>query len=196
MLINITGASGSGKSAITEELTKRLGGRELCSFTTRLPRFKGEKGKIFVDKNRLLRALGANCEEEVYEKLKSNNNVIASTLYDGNLYWAELSQIEDIYTTDVLYVVDIPGIKELKEKLEGKIPMINIGITVDSHIKLVRLMNQTGRTPQNIRERIQVDAVAFATLEENVDYLVENNSTMEDTLETILGLITDAKRRV
>ena len=44
----IMGASGSGKTTITEQLEQRYGLTSIQSYTTRAARYVGEKGHIFV----------------------------------------------------------------------------------------------------------------------------------------------------
>lgn len=97
-ILCIVGRSGSGKTTIAEKLEKR-GFVAVQSYTTRKPRFEGERGHTFVS-------------DEEFNKLK---NILAYNEYNGARYCTTMSQIDN---SDV-YVVDIPGLKMLQEKYHG-----------------------------------------------------------------------------
>ena len=57
-ILLIVGASGTGKTTVANTLSKMFGMKQIQSYTTRPPRYEGEKGHIFVtdeEFNRYLR---------------------------------------------------------------------------------------------------------------------------------------------
>ena len=64
------GRSASGKTTIANILEQKYGFKQVSSYTTRLPRYDGEVGHVFVT-------------EEEYKALE---NMVAYTFYDNNHY--------------------------------------------------------------------------------------------------------------
>lgn len=94
--------SASGKTSVADELEK-IGYKQVKSYTTRLPRYKGEDNHTFITK-------------EEFDKLE---NMIAYTEYDNNFYCSTKEQLDE---ADI-YVVDIPGVKTLIENYETERPI-------------------------------------------------------------------------
>lgn len=90
------GKSGSGKSTIAEILENKYGYNVVESYTTRCPRYYGERGHIFL----------SNAE---YNELQ---NIVASTEYNGNKYCTTKQMLDECN----IYPIDIPGIKTLLER--------------------------------------------------------------------------------
>lgn len=84
--------SASGKTTVANMLEKD-GYKQIASYTTRPPRYEGEKEHIFIS-------------EEEYDKLE---NIVASTLYSGYRYCTTLEQIQN---ADI-YVIDPDGVETL-----------------------------------------------------------------------------------
>ena len=91
-LFLFVGKSASGKTTVANMLEKD-GYKQIASYTTRPPRYEGEKEHTFIT-------------EEEYNRLE---NIVASTLYNGYHYCTTLEQIQD---ADI-YVIDVPGVKTL-----------------------------------------------------------------------------------
>ena len=91
------GKSASGKTTIANMLADLHGYVQIESYTTRKPRFDDEPGHIFVS-------------EEEFNNL---GELAAYTYYNGNHYGTTFEQIEG---SDI-YVVDVPGIETLLQKL-------------------------------------------------------------------------------
>lgn len=91
--ILIIGRTASGKTTFAEFL-EEYGFISLESYTTRKPRYEGEKGHIFIDKDDV-------------EKYKID--VIAETSINENEYFATKSQLEeaDIYVIDPIGLYDL-----------------------------------------------------------------------------------------
>lgn len=123
------GKSASGKTTIANLLEEREGMKQVQSYTTRPPRFKGETGHRFIE------------DEKCYE-LK---DIVASTLYNGYWYCATLEQINE---ADI-YVIDVTGAKELlynHEKINRNIHIIYFDVNVYERIN--RMVNRGGTDTQ------------------------------------------------
>lgn len=94
------GKSGSGKSTIADILENKHGYNVVESYTTRCPRYHGERGHIFL----------SNAE---YNELQ---DIVASTEYNGNKYCATKQMLDECK----IYPIDIPGIKVLLERYTSR----------------------------------------------------------------------------
>ena len=140
----LIGESGSGKTTIADRLSSDLGLKQLWSYTTRKPRYDGERGHIFVD------------------ELDPRAKCVAYTKFDGNHYWATQQQIEE---NDV-YVVDPDGLLYFMLRYDGeKIPVVFF-IDTTTHTRRKRLRKR-GDSRAQIRQRIRHDKIAFKTFRES-----------------------------
>ena len=90
------GKSASGKSSIATIL-ETMGHKQVESYTNRLPRYTGERGHIFVS------------EKEFFEL----GEMAAYTYYNGHHYGTTFKQLDECS----IYVIDIPGIETLLQKV-------------------------------------------------------------------------------
>ncbi len=97
-LFLFVGRSSSGKTTVANMLSEKNRLVQVESYTTRKPRFENEPGHIFV------------CEEE----FKNLGELAAYTYYNGNHYGTTFEQLNK---TDI-YVIDVPGVESLLEKLK------------------------------------------------------------------------------
>ena len=155
IIICILGKSGSGKTTIVEKLNKEYGYEILESYTTRKPRYEGETGHQFVD---LI----------TFEALPDK---VAYNEFDGNHYCATKSQVDEAD----LYVVDVPGLKQLKQLYQGK-EIISIYIDVPMEDCLER-MRKRGDSEDKCWERLRHDNSAFQGVKGEVDYVVNGVPT-------------------
>jgi len=98
-LFLFVGRSASGKTTIANLLTKKHGYKQVESYTTRSPRFDGEIGHIFVSE----------------EEFKNLGDLAAYTFYNGKHYGTTFEQLNECN----IYVVDIPGVEFLLNKLKN-----------------------------------------------------------------------------
>lgn len=167
-LLCILGRSGSGKTTIAEELEKR-GFTVVQSYTTRKPRFEGEKGHTFVT-------------DEELDKLE---NILAYNEYNGARYCTTMEQIDN---SDV-YVVDIPGLKMLREKYHGPKRIIAVGLMVSEGVARDRMLSR-GDSDEKVRSRISEDNFAFADLS-CCDMQIDASALSPSDLTNIIDLSTD-----
>ena len=98
-LFLFVGRSASGKTTVANMLAEKYGYNQVESYTTRKPRFDGETGHIFVSE----------------EEFKNLGDLAAYTYYNNNHYGTTFEQLNE---SDI-YVIDVPGVESLLEKLHG-----------------------------------------------------------------------------
>lgn len=98
-LFLFVGKSSSGKTTIANVLETQCGYKQVESYTTRPPRYEGERGHIFIT------------EKEFYNL----GELAAYTYYNKNHYG---TTFEHLNKCDI-YVIDVPGVNSLLEKLKN-----------------------------------------------------------------------------
>lgn len=116
------GRSASGKTTIADILEQKYGFKQVSSYTTRLPRYDGEVGHVFVTE----------------EEFKALENMVAYTFYDNNHYGTTAEQLDQCS----IYVVDIPGVETLLEKYNTNRPIIIIFFDATVYTRINRMMNR------------------------------------------------------
>lgn len=173
----IVGESGSGKTTISELLEKETGLKNIESFTTRKPRFEGETGHLFTTKKQ-------------YECNKANRFIAAETFFDEEYYWT----VKDQLNKDCLYVIDVAGVKTLRENLRD-VEIIVIYLKCSEEERLKRMENRlppaytTGwliERPKMI-QRLEHDKEAFKDVK--YDYCVDAEQNIEKVLEDVKYII-------
>lgn len=92
------GKSASGKTTIANMLEKKYGYSQVQSYTTRPLRYDGELGHIFLT-------------QQEFDNL---GELAAYTEYNGHRYGTTFEQLNECD----IYVVDIPGVESLLQKLK------------------------------------------------------------------------------
>lgn len=177
----VVGASGSGKTTQTEWLRDAIrklfesrkidadGLRCVESMTTRKPRFDGETGHVFLSKE----------EFDRYE-------MVAYTMFDGNEYGVPAEMLDE----RELYVIDIEGVKTLRERYHGKpIVVIYLDITPE---EAARRMRERGDSEEKISKRLANDEVMFADLEGlAADYVIDANRSQREVTIDLCRIVLD-----
>lgn len=145
-LILLVGKSGSGKTTVAEYLEKHYGMKMLESYTTRAPRYDGERGHEFVS-------------HEFY--LKPSHKV-AHTYFDGNHYWATQEQCD---ASDV-YVIDPDGVKAFRRNYNSPRPYVVMYLKVNAVTRLLRMMKRGDGLKKSI-SRIIHDRKKFGRFEKD-----------------------------
>ena len=167
----IVGPSGSGKTSIANELQTTYGYKAVESYTTRPPRYDGERGHIFISDEEF-DALGPMC---------------AYTEYNGYRYGVT----SDIIDAHDIYVIDPYGVKHLAEHYEGKKLLIPIRIYAPWKVRLER-MRQRGDSEEEIYKRESQDNYSFGegSDDEDINYgMTVPNNDFTNTVEAIYSFI-------
>lgn len=98
-LFLFVGRSASGKTTVANMLVEKYGYKQVESYTTRLPRFDGETGHIFVSE----------------EEFRNLGELAAYTFYNNHHYGTTFAQLSECD----IYVIDVPGVESLLEKLQN-----------------------------------------------------------------------------
>ena len=158
----IVGRSGSGKTTLCDQLRTISKLKTLESYTTRKPRYDGERGHVFVD------------SFQTWTDDHPDDNVVAYTFFDGNHYWATSQQVND----NDLYVIDPKGVEFLMEKYDGQknIKVVYIDATPRERFKRMR---RRGDSIGPVLRRLWNDMREFRGWREKADFVVKNHDLTE-----------------
>lgn len=165
----IVGESGTGKTAIVNELEKKAALKQIMSYTTRPKRYDNEIGHSWVsidDFNKLYLV----AKKELY----------------GNFYGVTENQIKE----NDLYIIDPETAVEIKDIIPDKGAKI-IYITCCYNTRFDR-MRQRGDTIEQSLKRIVDDVIPFKDFKKKADYIVKNeedsniNNIVKDVMDFIV----------
>lgn len=192
-VINLVGASGCGKSTIA----KQLDGNVIQSYTTRLPRYMGEPGHIFIeninpidDLVEIIHYPDIMTQTQRIETIYNSDIVAYAKLY-GEHYFATLEQFQELQNN--IYVVDPIGAEQvIKYFSDLNIPVITIYIQVDEIIRYERLKNREHKlNPTELElevlNRLEADRRDFNVVACN--YVVDGNGSIDEVIERVRKLI-------
>jgi guanylate kinase len=161
------GASGSGKTTITNALVREYALTVVSSYTTRPPRYEGEEGHIFVT-------------DEDFDSLK---DICAQTLYDGYRYCATKQQIDN----SDLYVIDPAGVQYFLQTYTGEKKPVVLHIVSDESERITR-MKARGDTDEQIERRLSQDGMP-SLFQSNVAVFGFENRNLQNCIMEIGRLI-------
>ena len=146
-ILLLVGKSASGKTTLAEDLEKQCGLKSIQSYTTRPPRYDGEKGHTFITENE-------------FDKL---TDILAYAETNGYRYAVTKQMFEDEQYS--VYVIDNTGVEYLKEHYKGNREWYVAYITAPLMQRFNRMMIRQNDIEFAVL-RIEHDAVEFR----NVDY--------------------------
>ena len=146
-ILLLVGASASGKTTLAEDLKKQCGLKSIQSYTTRPPRYDGEKGHTLITENE-------------FDKL---TDILAYAETNGYRYAVTKQMFEDEQYS--VYVIDNTGVEYLKEHYKGNREWYVAYITAPLMQRFNRMMIRQNDIEFAV-SRIEHDAVEFR----NVDY--------------------------
>ena len=168
-MIILVGESASGKSTIEKILANKYGYKKTVSYTTRPPR-QGEVNGIdyhFIS------------EDEYIEKF--NDGFFAETgAYNNWLY----GTTKDQYHTNTVCVLTPHGLRQIKKTFsdKNKMKMKSFYIKVPRRDRLVKILQRGDNLEEAIR-RNQSDVGQYDGIEDEVDFVVENNEYIMNPFE-------------
>ena len=166
--IILMGASGSGKTAISDRLREKYGLKPLISYTTRPPRYEGEDNHIFVS-------------DEEFAKLE---DFVAFTNYNGHRYCGTAKQVEE----SDLYTLDPNGVRYFKENYQGSKKPIVIFLDVDRETRAQRMKARNDNT-EAVGDRLTNDDLEFLLASQLADVTLSNHDgQLEQVVDTIYTL--------
>lgn len=172
-LILLLGVSGSGKSTVAAELSKRFGLRQVASYTTRPPRFDGEPGHTFID-------------YEDYLHMMMEHQFVACTEINGFFYGVDKKLLDDAQ----IYVIDPDGAEVLLKRYATDKKVYYIYLSVSDEQRLERLSERG--TPADVVLRREADdriAAKAHYVGDKYDfrtYIV--NDDLEETIDKIVEI--------
>jgi len=175
------GESGSGKSTICEALEKELGMKQIPSYTTRPPRYEGEKGHTFVS-------------EAEYDKL---HHIIAENTTTGYRYCVTQDQLDN--EEYELYVVDLTGLKMLRNRYSGNRNIIGIYVSAPLRQRYERMKIRYCKEDavDKTLQRIVSDVKEFDGCASWCQYTVVNSdSKFDDTMNNVKAIIKQERKRL
>ena len=182
-LFLFVGRSSSGKTTIANTLEEKHGYKQVESYTTRKPRYDGETGHIFVTK----------------EEFDALGELAAYTFYNNNHYGTTFEQLSKCD----IYVVDIPGVETLLQKLkDDSRPICILYFDASVYNRILRMIDRHD-SDMTIISRLLEDEKEdwFKKLDslvwnynnivgKNIDfYSINANNNISDVLELVLYYI-------
>lgn len=188
IIVCLVGASGTGKTTAAYLLAEQYGYNVVESYTTRPPRYEGEKGHKFVDR---------------LHQRYIDAGIIAYTQYNGYEYWATRDEYKDKGVS--LYIVDVAGVLMLRDTVKDA-KMIVVALYADRQVRKERLwlremlteykdyedwLDKYVSVGKRIKERMYFDETAFSSIP--CHYVVDANKEIESVVEEIQGIIVSEK---
>ena len=171
----IIGKSGAGKTTIADILETKYHLKQIQSYTTRPPRYDGERGHIFVTKKDFTNEMISNC--------------VAFTTYLDNYYWATKQQVDKC----AIYVIDPIGVDFFKERYDGKKKIITFVITANNDVRIKR-MRARGDSESTIASRLKYDVGAFSNFVG--DYTFVNNDDSFGAIDKLVEEIVETIKKI
>ena len=175
----VCGESGTGKSTIVKELTKKLGMKEVKSYTTRPKRYETEDTHTFI----------TGTDYEMLKKIKKitmKEQAIVSTVFDNHYYFTTIEQIEN----NNIVIWDKGGIIMFKLICKYRnldIPYKVIYITASKSVRKRRMTQRDGA--DKAFKRYSHDNEAFQGIEKYSDFIVYNNDKLKDCTDKVVDFI-------
>ncbi len=169
-LIALCGRSGSGKSSVSQELKDKYDWNSIESYTTRPKCTETEKGHIFIS-------------EEEFDRIPENSR-IAFTKFDGYRYCTTAKQVENAE----IYVVDFPGVQELKERYHGNKTIAVVFLDAPRDV-LENRMRQRGDLPEKVQKRLENDDRMFQEEGVEIDLRIDARKSIQEIANTIVNYI-------
>lgn len=171
-MIALLGKLASGKTTIERLLCEIYNLNRITSYTTRSMRPNETNG---IDYHFI-------SDEEFNQKVVNNELAEHYTAKNGWHYGIDKKDCKN----DTICVVTPEGLQQLEEK--DDLNIVSIYIKSDKDTRKERAIDRKDFKPEIMR-RLKSDDIDFENLEDNVDYVVENNDELEDTFNEIVQIL-------
>ncbi|MBU5440391.1 AAA family ATPase [Tissierella sp. MSJ-40] len=190
-IINLVGASGTGKTEIAKLLYAK-GYNVIMSYTNRKPRFNGEWGHIFVKyiPKKWEKIIEGNLEIE--KMIIDKTDMIACQEKYGNYYWATKDQYKNKGTS--IYVVCPHGANEVKQNVKDA-DVVTIFLVCDEEERIKRIIKRDRSTKNGnmkyfeAEERAEKDTDYFKICK--CDYVIDTNRYFMEVINLIESIIKE-----
>ena len=173
-VIVLIGESANGKSATENALKNKYHYNKTISYTTREPR-TGEKDGVdyhFITKDEFVE--------------KNDKGFFAEIgVYKGDYYGSTIDEYKD----NTVCVLTPHGMRQIRKTLKDKYDIVTFYLKVDERDRIIKALKR-GDDINEVFRRYQSDVGMFDGVEDEVDYIIENNGYISDA-EGIADYIVD-----
>ena len=169
--IVLVGKSASGKSKMEQLLTENFKYEKGISHTTRPIRSSETDGidYYFINKKQ-------------FEDMIRNDEIVEYTMFNDWYYGLSKKELEK---KNLVLVFNPHGLRNLKKL---NIPTLSILVKVDQDTRISRQLAR-GDKLMEVALRNERDDACFQGIEDEVDYIIDNSGSPEDTLKKILEIL-------
>jgi len=160
ILFLVVGASGSGKTYIVDRICNQFNMKQVYSATTRKPRYEGEIGHIFVNRE---------------QAEKDWHNAVAKTRYNDELYYTTTDMLED----KSFYVIDPYGVRNFNYNIIYR-PVKILFINSPWYIRMINMFKR-GDKLKDIINRLLLDKKEFKGFKGDLEF--KNSNDLYDYFE-------------
>jgi guanylate kinase len=173
-VVALVGPSGSGKNEIADRLEK-ANFKKPISYTTRERMETETEGEYHF------------ITEEAFQQMKAEKKFFESTMYANCAYGIVRKDIEDIIASgkNVVVPIDMCGAIGLKSSFEN---VVTIYIDRNKRQLLKTILDRPSSNEDKINRIISIDAEERNS--EICDYVVDNKTSIDDTVGEILSIIS------
>lgn len=164
-LLLIIGPSGCGKSTFAQVIADKYNYKIVQSYTTRPKREENETGHIFIT-------------SEEFDKIR--HKLVAYTNFNGYEYGIT----NDVLDQCEIYVIDLDGIKYLKERYISQRNIITIGVDVSPKICKQAMLNR-GDSPEKVEQRLKHDKQAFNGYKKYCNIIIKGQRNLNTMLNEL-----------
>jgi guanylate kinase len=178
----ISAPSGTGKSSVVHDLSRRVGGlRFSISYTTRARRDDEENGVDY-------HFVGS----ERFHEMREGGEFLEWAEVHGHCYGTARAAVQDVLDAgdDVLLDVDVAGAASVRQALQGAVLVF---LLPPSYEKLRARLEGRGTAAQDLSRRLQ-NARAEMEQAQKFDYLVVND-VLEDATAALEAIILAERSR-
>lgn len=193
MILILLGASGTGKSMIERKLVEQYDFEKIIPFTTRTIRQNEINGRDYY--------FVSNSE---FEEILSENQFAQYDEYSQHRLYGTLK--DDYYTDDGeinrVVVLTPSGYRQLQKNIDNHsffavLITANLGTRIKRYIDRCGVKNFTYDDKNEIAARVERDFGAFMGIENEVDFVIENNegTDIDQIVNDIIGEFTKIKEK-